>query len=385
MAVSTFQNQQVFVKKESAFADTSYQSLAAGDAILARTLQLTAAHNRVPSREKRSTPDYVTDLPRMATASWSLSAAWQPSGTIGTESDLAPLFEALMGSKVASGSGSGVTTTVSASPTPTVNGCTVASATGMAVGDVIVVTTANGREATRITNIATAALTWSPPLTAAPATGAAVVDGVTYKQSTAAPPSLAVCNFMGSLEEAVIGAMVESATLTLAKSEEAVVSFNGPAAKYLGQGTASLTNPGSQTTVGSPINGLVAMCVVNGYSFKVTSLTVTPNNALAMRDQDLGAAYATEAFRGDRRTIQVQASFYVEDTRIMDLATALTKGGLSLVLGATNGSMVAVVAPSVLWEIASLPSGESGAAIMQATGTCYASSTGNDSLAIAEL
>lgn len=381
MAVSTFQNQQLFVKKESAFADTTYTGLAATDAILARQVQITAAHNRVPSREKRSTPDYVTDLPRMATAAWSLSAAWQPSGTNGTESDLSPLFEALMGSKA----GAGVITTVSASPAPTTGGCTVASASGLAVGDVIVVTTANGREATRITNIATAALTWLPVLTAAPASGAAVVAGVTYKLTTAAPPSLAVCNFMGSLEEAVIGAMVESATITFAKSEEATVAFQGPGAAYKPQGTASLTNPGSQTTVGLPINGLVAMAVVNGNAFKLTGLTATINNALALRDMDLGAAAATEAFRGDRRTVSVQASFYVEDTRIMDLATAFTKGGLSVVLGATNGSMVALVAPSVLWEIAPLPAGESGAAIMQATGTCYASSTGNDSVVVAEL
>lgn len=381
MAVSTFQNQQVFVKKETAFADTTYTGLAATDAVLARTIQLTAAHNRVPSREKRATPDYVTALPRMATAGWSLSAAWQPSGTNGTESDLAPLFEGLMGSKA----GSGAVTTVAASPSPTVTGFTVASPTGMAVGDIIVVTLTTGREATRITNIATAALTVSPALSAAPASGAAAVCGVSYKLTTAAPPTLAVCNFMGSLEEAVIGALVESAQVTFAKSDEVLVSFTGPGAKYLGQGTASLTNPGSQTTVGAPINGLIADANVNGYVFKVTGVNVSLSNALALRDQDLGEAYATEVFRGDRRTATVEASFYVEDTRIMDLATAFTKGGLSLVMGGTNGSMLAMVAPLVEWEIAPLPAGETGPAIMTARGTCYASSTGNDSIVLAEV
>ncbi len=386
MAATTFQAQRVYVKKETAFADNTYQSLAAGDAVKALSIALNTAHNRTPSREKRSTPDYVEANPRMSTTGWNLRAQWKPSGTIGTESDLAPLFEALMGSKVAAGSGSGVTTTVSASPTPTVNGCTVASATGLAIGDVVVVTTSNGREATRITNIATAALTWSPPLSAAPASGAAVVAGVTYGLTTAAPPSLAVADFLGaSKKEASIGSMADSCTIEFAKSEEVVAAFSGGAAKYIPQSDAALVEPGTQTTVGASLNGLVAKAVVNGYAFKVTGLTVQIKNNVGLRDQDLGDAYATEAFRADTRNVELTANFYLDDDRIRDLGTAESKVGFSLVLGDTNGRMLAVVFPAVLWSRVPHPAGESGSVIAQASGMAYATATGNDSVALAEL
>ena len=129
----------------------------------------------------------------------------------------------------------------------------------------------------------------------------------------------------------------------------------------------------------------MSFCNVNGYAYKITGLTLSPSNALAMRDQDLGATYATEAFRSDRRTIGVQASFYVEDARVMDLGTAYTKAALSVCLGNVNGSMLAAVLPYVLWEIAPLPAGETGPAIMTATGVGYASATGNDSCVLGEL
>lgn len=379
MAVSVFSDQQIFVKVEAAFKDTTYTGFAATDAILARTVGITAAHNRVPNREKRSTPDYVTDLPRLMSAAWNLSAAWQPSGTIGIESDLAPLFTALQGTKRVSGSG--VTTTVASGGA--VSGAVLASATGLTVGDVVIVTTSAGREATRIASINTNTVTWSPSTSAVPSNGAAVVAGVNYVQSTAIPTSLAIGNYLGSIGESLAGAMVARASIGFTKSEEIVVSFDGPGAQYYADATKG-TKPVSQTTVGSPINGLVALANVNGYVFKLTGLTVSPTNPLALRDQDLGATYATEAFRSDRRDVSVQASFYVEDLRVANLATALTKGGLSVCFGNVNGAMVGAVLPSVLWEYVPLPSGETGPAIVTATGKAYASATGNDSCVIFE-
>ena len=385
MAVESFTRERVYVKAESSFNDTAYTSLAAGDAIIARSCALQVAHNRVPSKSKRGTPDVITDLPRMQTSGFDVTAEWRPSGTLGTESDLGPLFKSFFGSQSLAGSGSGVTTTVSASPSPTATGCTVASATGISVGDIIIVTTSNGREATRVKTKATNALTYDA-LSAAPATGAAVVAGVTYGLTTAVGQSLAIARFFASKKECVTGAQANSLEVTFGKQDEVIARFSGMSAQHRGNAAAtSLSDPSTTTVVGSPLNGIIGIGIVNGYTFKVTSARFSMNNALALRDQDIGQSYATEAFRNDFRDGTVEISFYLDDHRVADLGYVFTKAAFSLVLGSTNGAMLAAVAPSVLWDEPALPAGESGVAMMTIRGQLFATSTGNDSLFLGEL
>lgn len=385
MAVQDFSTQRIYAKKESAFNDSTYQSLAAANAIRVRTFSLTPKHNHVPSKDKTPTPDVISSNPRMETTGWQAGLAWKPSGTIGTGSEAKALFEAFFGSMVAAGGGSGVTTTVSASPTPTVTGFTVASATGLAVGDVIVVTMAAGhREATRITAIATNALTVSPALTAAPATGAAVVAGVSYKLITAAPGSLALGNFMTSKKEGGAGSWVDAIELNFGKEEEVMATFSGRCAQYLRNGNAGLTDPTTQTFVGTELNGLVGKAIVNSNIFKVTAVKLSLANNLAPRVEDIGDAYATEIFRSSKRDFKIDVSFYVDDHRIVDLSTTPTKAPITFVLGSANGAMLACVCPNVLYEMVGLPSGQEGAAIVTASGQAYGVN-GNDAITLAEL
>lgn len=377
--------QRVYAKIESAFNDTTYTGLAAGDALVPTTVALQASDNRVPSKSKRGTPDVVASLPRMQTSGFQLGAEWRPSGTIGVESDLGPLLKAFFGTQTLSGSGSGVATTVSASPTPTVTGCTVASATGMSVGDLIYVTLASGRrEATRIKTIATNALTFDA-LSAAPASGAAVVDSVTYKLQTAVPSSICVANFLAGKKECITGGMVESIELNFGKQDEVTVTINGQSAQYRGNSEAtSLTDPVTSTTVGSPINGLTASAVINGAAFTAISAKVTLANAIKLRDQDMGAAYATEAYRSDFRMGTFEVTFYVDDHAVVNLGESHTKVACSLSIGSTNGSMLGFVAPNVEFDRAPLPSGTSDAPTMTVRGTLYGSTTGNDALFVGE-
>lgn len=377
--------QRVYLKTESAFNDTTYTGLAAGDAVVPTTVALQASDNRVPSKSKRGTPDVVASLPRMQTSGFQLGAEWRPSGTLGTESDLGPVLKAFFGTQVTSGSGSGVTTTVSASPSPTVTGCTVASATGLAVGDLIYITLASGRrEATRIKTIATNALTFDA-LSAAPATGAAVVDSVTYKLQTAAPSSICIANFLAGKKECVTGAMVESLEISFGKQDEVTITANGQSAQYRGNSEAtSLSDPGTSTTTGSPINGLTASLVVNGAAFTAIAAKVSIANGIKLRDQDMGAAYATEAYRADFRMGTVEFTFYVDDHAIVNLGESHTKVACSLSIGSTNGSMLGFVAPNVEFDRTPLPSGTSDAPTMTVRGTLYGSTTGNDALFLGE-
>lgn len=384
MATGSYITQRVYIKNESAFNDTTWTGLAAGDAIVARTVNFQASDNRVASRSKRGTPDVVTSLPRMQTSGFSLSAEWRPSGTLGVASDLGPALKSFFGTQLASGSGSGVTTTVSASPSPTATGCTVASATGLAVGDVIWVTVGPRREATRIKSINTAALTFDE-LSDAPTSGAAVVCGVSYKLTTAVPASLCAANFVSGKQEVITGGQPTSLELTFGKQDEVIVAVNGVSARYRGNSeSTSLTDPATTTTVGEPINGIIGAAVVNGAAVDVTSVRISASNAIALRDQDIGDAYATEAYRGDFREGTIEVTFYVDDHTIVDLGESHTKVPFTLALGSTNGAMLGVVCPQVEWDRTPLPAGESGAVMMTVRGTLYGSSTGNDSLFVGE-
>lgn len=382
MAVESFQTQRVYVKAEASFNAAALPTFAATDAIIAKSFQANVAHNRVPSKSKRGTPDVVTDLPRMQTSGFDLLAEWRPSGSIGVESDLGPLLKAFFGTQTAHGSGSGVATTIASGPS--VTGAVLTSATGLAVGAVVWVTLPSGaREATRIKTLVTNTVTWDA-LSTAPAVSAAVVASVTYSQTTAVGQSLAIGSFFAGKKELITGGMADQIEITFGKHDEVTVRFSGMSARHRGNTAASsLTDPASTTTVGSPINGIVAAGNVNGFAFKVTALKLSMANAIGLRDQELGDAYATEAYRSDFRMGTIEATFYLDDGRIADLGAAFTKAAFSLSIGSTNGAMLGIVAPSVLWDEPALPSGESGPVLMTVKGQLYATS-GNDSLFVAE-
>jgi len=384
MAVGSFITQRVYCKNESAFNDTTYTGLVAADAIVARTVSLQASDNRVPSKSKRGTPDVTTSLPRMQTSGFSLSAEWRPSGTIGVASDLWPILKGFFGTQTLAGTGSGVATTVAASPSPTATGFTVASATGLAVGDLIYVTVGTRREATRIKTIATAALTVDE-LSAAPVSGAAVVASVTYKLTTAVPSSVCIANVLGGKLEVVTGGMVESLEISFGKQDEVMLSANGVSARYRGNSeSTALTDPATTTVVGAPLNGIIGAGVVNGAEFKVIGLKLSVQNAIKLRDMDIGDAYATEAFRADYRMGTIEVSFYLDDHTIVDLGESHTNVPFSLALGSTNGAMLGMVCPLVEWDRTPLPAGESDAPVVTVRGTLYASATGNDAVFIGE-
>lgn len=109
----------------------------------------------------------------------SITCKMKPSGTAGTQPEIAELLEGLTGSQVAMAAD-----TVAATPAPTVDGCTVTDGTRFAVGQCRYVQLATGPKLVSILTVAANAITWEPSLPSAPAAGAAIYAGIWWKEAT---------------------------------------------------------------------------------------------------------------------------------------------------------------------------------------------------------
>lgn len=380
--------EQSYAKVETSYAldaATGGETLSATDGIRHLDLSLTSKKNREASPQKRGTPDEAQSMARRQSQAFNLaSIMWEPSGTIGTISNIGKFFQAAMGAKhVISG---GLTTTVSASPSPTTTGFTVASATGLAVGDLFAVVTSNGTEVSRVKTLATAAITCDA-LSAAPASGAAFLSGITYQLASTLATTLAIYKYYnaGGHSQAVFGAVVDQFTVAFDGTKEVLASFSGPAGRYADAtfGTVQ-SKPGSHTTVGAGASGLVGNFYVDGNAFLVIAAKIQGNNALGLRNKELGTQWASGvAGRTNNRKIKVSVTFYLEDTRLISMANAVTRGVLRLIVGSASGSIVAALMPSVEFEIPDI-GGEIGPKEVTVEGMAYAVN-GNDALYLAEM
>lgn len=377
MTIESGALEQAYAKVESSYGTLA--TPASTDAIRHLALQLTAKQNREPSPEKRGTPDAAQSLPRRKTAAWDLSAAlWEPSGTLGTASYFGAMLKAGFGAQTTPA----LNTTVAATPAPTATGCTLTSATGLAVGDTIVFTLGSGarREITRVKTVAGAAITYDN-LSAAPDTPGAAVSGVNYKLTSLITESLSIFLFHtgGGFQQAVQGALVNRIEFTFDGTREVQIAMSGPAKKLVRTG---FSQPGSHTTVGSPASGMVGNFYIDTAAFLITQAVVTLENSLGLRNSELGTDSATGYFREDRRQVTAQVSFYLEDTSLISTAESVGQDVLRLLVGDTDGKMVGVVLPKVEWEIPEIPTSD-GPKIVQANGVGYATS-GNDQIVAGE-
>lgn len=387
MTIETGALEQVYVKKETSFAVVPADALSATDGIRHLELAITSKKNREPSPEKRGTPDVQQSLPRRQTSTWNLSAAmWEPSGTLGTESYLGPLLKGAFGAqhKITSG----LNTTVEAAPAPTTGGCTLTAATGLQVGDLIVFTTGGGarKEVTRILTVAGAAITFDP-ISAAPDVPGAAVAGVTYSLASNLADTFAIYKYFnaGGFKQAVYGAVADRVQMNFDGTTEVRAAISGPGGVYADStfGTVQ-AKPGSHTTVGTPASGLVGNFYVDGNAFLVISAQMTLENAIELRNKELGTAQASGiAGRGAMRRVGLSVTCYLEDTRLLDMANDVTAGVIRLVVGNTAGKMVAMVCPKVEFEIPEVGN-EIGPKEITFEGAAYATN-GNDQVYLAEV
>jgi hypothetical protein len=372
--------EQSYWKVESAYAAsaaTGGEALSATDAIRHEELSLSSKKNREPSNQKSGTPDVVNSLPRKQTSSWNLSRIlWEPSGTIGTPGNQAKFLKAGFGAQTSPN----LVTTIASGASAT--GATLTSGTGLAVGDLVIVTVGTVREITRLKTVAGAAVTWDT-LSGTPSVSAAVVSGVNFKLASSLTESLSGYKYYlaGGFKQAVFGATVDQFQFQI-DDKEVVLQFQGPAGRYAdsspGGGTVQ-AKPGAHTTVGSPASGLAGSIYVDGSAFQIISLTASVGNATELRNKEAFQPWATGiAGRSARRDIKLSITAYLEDLLLLGKANSVVKAAVRCLVGDTNGSMVGLVAPSVEFEIPEV-SNEYGPKLITVDGMAYATN-GNDQL-----
>lgn len=387
MTIETGALEQAYAKVESSFAASAAsggEALSATDGIRHLELSLSSKKNREDSPEKRGTPDVQQRLPRRQTTNWNLSSImWEPSGTLGTISNVGKFIKAGFGANHVLS----LATTVAASPLAT--GCTLTDGTGVAVGDLAAVeVTAGVFEVTRITSVAGADVTWDT-LSAAPSVAADVLIGITYKLASNLTESLSIYKYYnaGGFKQAAFGSVVNQLQVNFDGTREVLLAIQGPSARYADGSTGGGTiqaKPGSHTTVGSPASGLIGNFYVDGNAFLVIAAQVTMDNAIELRNKELGTQWASGiAGRGALRKVNVSVTFYLEDTRLIGMANSITTGALRCIVGQTSGNIVAAVLPKVEFEIPDIGN-EIGPKEITVEGTALATS-GNDQLYLAEI
>jgi hypothetical protein len=388
MTIETGALEQSYADVEASFAvsaATGGAALGATDAIRHLELSITSKKNREDSPEKRGTPDVQQKLPRRQTTNWNLSSImWEPSGTLGTISNVGKFIKAAFGSNTVLS----LATTVDSLPTTT--SATLTSVVGIAVGDIAAFEVASGArfEVTRILSIVGSAVTFDA-LSVAPDDPGAVLVGITYKLASQITETLSIYKYYnaGGFSQASFGSVVDQLEATFDGTREVILSLQGPAGRYADGtmgGGAPQAKPGAHTTVGAPASGLIGNFYVDGNAFLVISAKLTVNNAIELRNKELGTQWASGiAGRANMRKVMVSVTFYMEDTRLLGLANTIVTGALRCVVGQTSGDMVAMVCPKVEFEIPDVGN-EIGPKELTIEGTCLAT-LGNDQVTLAEL
>lgn len=372
---------------ESAYAkvESAYGTLAAGtpdatDAIRHVELALNKKNNREPSPHKRATPDKARSLPRRKTANFSVTGFWEPSGTFGTAGYFAPMLKAAFGAQTTPD----LQTTVEAAPSPTTTTATLADTTGLAVGDQMVFDVASGarREVTRILTLPGSDAVTFHALSAAPDAAGDAVSGVNFKLASLLTESLTIYLFHtgGGFKQAGTGSIVNRVEFTFDGTREVGIAMSGPCKDVTRSG---ITLPGDHTTVGEPASGMVGNFYLDAAAFLISQSTVVLENNEILRNIELGTDSATGHMRdGGGRNVTVSCQFYLEDVTLIATAEAVGQDVFRLLVGNTDGQMVAVVCPRVEWEIPDTPT-TNGPKIVTANGVAYAVD-GNDQITAGE-
>ena len=321
MTIETGALEQMFAAEETTTYRTP-ETLTATDGNRHLELTVTGKHNREPSPEKRGTPDEAQSLPRRPSQQFDLSQImWEPTGTLGTPADIGKFLQGGMGTQ----NTATLDTTVNPAPAPTITGATLISTTGLVVGDIMLFDIGAGvLEATRIKTIASMAVTFDA-LTAVPVDPGRAVSGVSYKLASLLTKSYSIFKYhtAGGHRQAVYGAVVDRIQFTFDGTKEVMLAISGPAGEYADStsGTPPQVAPGSSTTVGTPVGGLTGSIEFDGATFLVISATITMENALELRNKELGTRFASGiGGRSNLRKVNTSITFFLEDTAMIGKA-----------------------------------------------------------------
>lgn len=499
MTIESGALEQAYAKVETSYLETPADALSATDAIRHLDLSLESKKNREASPEKRGTPDEAQSLPRRQTTNFNLaSIMWEPSGTLGTISNVGKFLKAGFGDQDTLT----LDTTVLAAPAPSATGCSLDAATGLEVGSLVAFTVGSAKQVTKIKTISVAEPSVLPvalsaalagagagnvddglhnyrvvhvrplgdsqpgaatpitvvdkaadgqvsltgiaagpagttarkvyrtkvgapndyfllttiadnvtliftdnvadaalgaalvfpavtfdELSAAPATPGGCLSGITFKLANNVTESLAIYKYYngGGFKQAAYGAVVDKIEASFDGTREVLLAISGPAGDYADSTYGAVqAKPAAHTTVGTPASGMIGTFFVDTGAFLVIAAKITVENALELRNKELGTSKATGiAGRTNLRKVKVSVTCYLEDTTLLTKANAVTVGELRILIGQTKGSMIAALCPKVEFEIPSVGN-EIGPKEITFEGTAYATA-GNDQVFFGEL
>jgi hypothetical protein len=358
MALSTVQIArigQMYAKKEATFG--TVPALAAANAVRHKSITFPGSdvkNKRMITERQQSPFSLATQMTdQRATAGFNYSGVLRPSGTINTLPELDPFLECGFGAKI----NTALATTIASGAA--VGGATLTSAAGLAVGGGLLITCLDGKKRVRqivTVNTGTGATTWAPDLPTIPAVGAAVKAVLAYRFTQQNLLSLSIAHYLkntdasAGLSRCISGAIVDKVQVNFDANDDPMFTASG-GGKLLDASTAP-AQPGGFTTVGSqPPSGIVGELVVANTVTKFMKAGFDLSNALKLRAESYGYSSSEESYRSGRADIGVDLQLRAETQALYDLAVAGTTAGLLLQTGYTEGNIVAVRTPNVLFTV----------------------------------
>jgi hypothetical protein len=345
----------LYVKDEPTYAEDVV--FAATDAFRHLTFTTRKSLNRSNSLEKKGTPGLTNRFSRHIEAGYQLEAYLSPSGTI----QVAPNGRLWLKNGLGAERVGTVSTTVASGGD--VDGAVLADASGLAVGEFILIHIATGPSAGRYARVVTGidsddTVSWVPDLPVAPANGSTVKAGVTYSLANALPKSMAIGRYLPDRSWEVKGAVVEQLGLMFNGNDEVKLTSQGPAQT---SDSPAQAKPGAFTAVGSPVTGITGYAYVNDAALKIVRADFNVANLTQLINDSFGLDRAEDFYRDGRRDITVSLEQRLtDDTTLYDLADGPTDFALLLQAGLTEGRIVAVYAPRCELNIPEIPDDDGG-------------------------
>lgn len=380
---------EIFVEAEASYNDTT-ATPSAGDAIRTRT--------GFPFKRMKSRRDRDQEFDGSASvhgtvggkekAEWEIEMSITPSEVTATPTppDAFALFTAHMGSQ---DTGAGHSTVTAGSTTTVLQGTAGAvTAMGLAVGDFIGVeapagNTTLGVEVRQVTVIATDAITVTPALSFAPASGRAIYAAVTYKLLRSSTGTVVIYSYLSgdNGRQMLPGCVVSDMEVTYDPSDdvpEAMVKFSGEGAKIIPLATTKPTG----TFAGNPLSPTQAFAWIGSNKACVTNLTLTSNNGQEVRNNESCSLVPTGVKRtGNNGKYLINLAMDMLFTTgtvegYYDVADDLTAYDVTVQLGVELGKIFAFRTPS--WRPDVDRDAVDGEASLSLTGRCYSNASTAD-------
>lgn len=313
MALADFSvghRERVFVRSQSAFG-TQADPQSSSYVRIEGSMGARRTKQRQFEGDKRDNASPVNAFDLLSAVEWSMPEGnLRPSGALGATPEMDPFLLGLLGAR----NTANLTTTVSVSPTPTTTGCTLASVTGLQVGDLIKFASGDVRQ---VATLVSSAITWFPALAVAPSTGTAVTSGTTYKPLADPDATITLLRHMVHTSDVFPDCWVNEGTIRFAKDSWLRASFAGAGAgkrARIGSSTlsAAVTTAG-QTAFTVAVGDGVLFDVADAFGYamigtEVVRVTARAGDVLTVARAQLGTTAAASYAIGAELTPYMPAA-----------------------------------------------------------------------------